>query len=80
MQTQVSKWGNSLGVRIPKALADEAHLSEGTEIELSVVQGNVVLSPVNKIKYRLEDLLAQITDENIHPEISSGPSVGREAW
>ena len=78
MLTKVQKWGNSLGVRIPKSFAAEARFSEGVEIDLSLVDGNVVLKPVVQPSYRLDELLAGITAENLHEEIDTGEPVGRE--
>jgi antitoxin MazE len=77
VQSRVSKWGNSLGIRIPSALASQAGLSDGTRVEVSVEEGQVV---IRKARYSLESLLAQITDENRHEETSTGDPVGREAW
>jgi antitoxin MazE len=80
MLTKVHKWGNSLGVRIPKSFATEARFHEGVEIDLSLVNGNVVLRPVARPSYRLDDLLAGSTEQNIHAEIDTGSPVGREIW
>ena len=74
------KWGNSLGIRIPKEAADRIGISQGSEIELYIAGNNdsITLKPkkVTK-KYTLEELLSQITPENQHKEIDYG-SEGRE--
>lgn len=80
MIVQLSKWGNSLGIRIPKQIAGQAHLTEGTKVELQVENGQVVLKPVPKPAYTLEWLLEGITPENCHGEVSTGKAVGREVW
>ena len=85
MQSQVQKWGNSLALRIPKALAAQTQLDQGTPVEMKVENGALVIKPVEsqpkrKRKYKLEELLAQVTPENIHPEIDFGPPVGKEVW
>lgn len=80
MKTRVQRWGNSLAVRIPKAYADEIAVDCGTEVDLSVRDGILTLSPVRKRKYTLNELVAGITEENRHDEISTGPSVGVEQW
>lgn len=74
---QVQKWGNSLGVRIPKSLAVKVGLEEGSEIELDVEDGNLIIKPKST---SLEELLDQMTPENLHEEVSSGDPEGREAW
>ncbi len=79
MNTQVGKWGNSLAVRIPATHAKELHLEEGMELEVTHVQGGLMLRP-RKHEYTLEELLEQITPETIHGETDWGPPVGGEAW
>jgi len=80
MRTKIQKWGNSLALRIPKAVAELVEFSDGREVELTVEDGRVIVQPVRKRRYTLEELVAGITDENRHDEIGTGPSVGNEAW
>ena len=79
MKTQVGKWGNSLAVRIPGTYAKELHLEEGVELEVTRVDGGLLLRP-RKHDYTLAELLAQITPENIHGETDWGAAQGGEAW
>jgi antitoxin MazE len=79
MQTQVGKWGNSLAVRLPGTYAKDLGLTEGMDIDVSVVNGGLLLRPQKKA-YSLEELVAQITPENLHEETDWGPPVGRETW
>jgi antitoxin MazE len=79
MQTQVDKWGDSLAVRIPENYVRDLHLKEGTEVEVSLVDEGLLLRPRPK-QYTLEELVAQITPENVHGETDWGPPVGRESW
>jgi antitoxin MazE len=76
----VQKWGNSLAVRIPKPLAEDAGVKEGTVLNLAVSEGKVVATPVKRKKLSLMQMLANITRKNLHAEIVSGPPVGREVW
>ena len=79
MKATIQKWGNSLALRLPKALADEAQLGEGSKVELvRTPDGVLVKGRRRKPRYRLSDLLAEVTPENIHPETNWGVSVGRE--
>ena len=80
MVTKVQKWGNSLAVRIPKALARQIEAESGCDVDLAVEDGRLIVTPVNRHRYTLEELVAGITPENRHGEIDTGPSVGREAW
>ena len=80
MHVRVQKWGNSLAVRIPKPLAQDAEVKEGTVLNLAVSDGKVVATPVQKRKLSLRPLLAKVNNKNLHAEIDSGRSVGREVW
>lgn len=79
MKTQIGKWGNSIAVRIPGTFAKELDLAEGMEVELTRVDDGILLSP-HKREYSLDELLEQITPENIHGETDWGPPVGGETW
>jgi antitoxin MazE len=80
MRMRVQKWGNSLALRIPKSFAVETALDCGAEVDLSLEDGRLVITPLAEPAYELTDLLAHITPENLHSEIDAGPSVGSEAW
>ena len=80
MQTRAQKWGNSLGVRIPRGLADEVGLGAGTEVSLTAKDGELVLRPSLPSRLRLADLLAGITPENMHASVDTGDAVGSEAF
>lgn len=80
MRTRIQKWGNSLALRIPKTFAQEANLKENSQVEVSLNEGKVVVSPVSKSKLTLEKLLAGVTPENIHPEVDTGSPTGKEIW
>ena len=80
METRVRRWGNSLGVRIPKAFAHEAGLQENAPITLSLVDGKLLIEPVLVVGFTLNDLLAGVTEQNVHAEVNTGPAVGAEVW
>ena len=82
MKTKVQKWGNSLALRIPKSFAEETRLEPDTEVNLSLVEGKLVVTPTarRKRKYSLEQLVKGITEENTHPETDTGEPVGNEVW
>lgn len=80
MVAKVQKWGNSLGVRIPKALAEQVRVRPGADVDLSVQGDRLVIKPVAPRRYRLEDLVAKITPRNRHEEVDWGAPRGREAW
>lgn len=80
MQTKVQKWGNSLGVRIPRPLADQTRIGEGSVVEMKEKNGEIVIKLVAPAEYTLDNLVAGITEENRHGETETGPAVGREVW
>ena len=77
MQTVVQKWGNSLGIRIPSLYVKEFDLRNGSSVEIVEEEGRLVIKPG---KLTLEQLLSQVTEENIHEPWETGPSVGKEEW
>ena len=78
MQIQIQKWGNSLGLRIPKSFAKEIQIAQGTLVDISLEDGKIVITPSNKPKYKLEELLAGVNKNNIHREVRTGSIVGKE--
>jgi antitoxin MazE len=78
MKTQIVKWGNSVAVRIPKPVIEQAKLKEGDSLEIEVAgEGRVELRRASKIP-TLAQLVAQITPENRYDEISTGGELGKE--
>src|SRR4029434_2140467 len=80
MHVRVQKWGNSLAIRIPKPLAEDAEVKEGTVLNLAVSEGKVVATPVQKKKLSLKQLLAKVNKKNLHTESDSGLPAGHEIW
>jgi antitoxin MazE len=78
MESRITKWGNSLGIRIPRAMANEIAIDENTTVNLVVKNNDIVISKAKK--YKLADLLSGITRNNRHAEISTGQPVGEEVW
>lgn len=78
MRVRVQKWGNSLAIRIPKPFAVETGVRQGTEVDLAVSRGRLVVTPPPRVRYRLRDLLAAITSSNLHAEEDFGTGLGRE--
>ncbi len=80
MRSRVQQWGNSLALRIPKPFAEETGIQQRSEVEISVVDGNIVIVPERRSCPNLDDLLAGVTDENLHSEIDTGAPAGKEVW
>ena len=80
MQTKIQKWGNSLAVRIPKPFVQEIHMGDGTLVDLSMVDGKMVITPSQGMKLSLQSLLKNVKKKNIHSETDFGSPVGKEVW
>ena len=80
MLTKVQKWGNSLALRIPKAFALDAQLVNDSFVEISIVDGQIIITPVVAPSWTLEKLLAGINKNNLHHEDDTGFAVGNEVW
>jgi len=80
MKTRVTKWGNSLAVRIPQPIAEKAHLRDGDPVEFSVsTAGKVMLKSLQRV-LTLEDLISQISPKNLHDKGIWGKPMGKEIW
>lgn len=80
MQTKIQKWGNSLALRIPKPFALEVGLDQNSIVEVLVSDGKLLIKPVIAPEYTLDQLLEQVTENNLHIETDTGPAVGNEVW
>ena len=78
METRVQKWGNSLALRIPKPFATQIGLEPNSPVELSLRGTELVIVPVKSPSLKLDNLLAQVTEHNLHREVDTGPVVGSE--
>ena len=74
----IQKWGNSLAVRIPAALADQVNAGAGTPVEITAENGGILVKPSGRRKYRLKGLLKDCKPGQMHGETDFGPEVGRE--
>jgi antitoxin MazE len=78
MKSTIQKWGNSLGIRIPKLFAKQLELSDGSQVEV-VQEGNkIIIYPYTRES--LDEKIKKINKQNVHSEISSGDQMGDEFW
>lgn len=77
--THVARWGNSLGLRIPKSVAREARIEEGDTVHVSVADGSIIVRPAGP-RYSVDELVGRITSRNRHGESEWGTRVGDEVW
>jgi antitoxin MazE len=78
MEARIAKWGNSLGVRIPKDIAGRLGLEEGARVEIEAEDGRVVITQ-RRPRYTLQELLIGMTPKAMHKAFDWGPDVGRES-
>ncbi|MGO8755590.1 MAG: AbrB/MazE/SpoVT family DNA-binding domain-containing protein [Gallionellaceae bacterium] len=80
MEVIVKKWGNSAAVRIPASVMAAAHVELDQPVQVREEQGRIVIEPVRRKAYKLDDLLGAITGKNQHRPIDTGVPVGKEVW
>lgn len=79
---QISKWGNSLGFRIPRGIADSMNIQAGDTLELAPAEGGLLLKKTARQgkRYVLADILDSFASSSAHPEVDFGKPRGEEAW
>lgn len=80
MIRKIRKWGNSLGLRVPKVLAEEMGMTEDSTVDLKLEKKGLVVRVLPADRKELEDLLAGVNAENLHGETETGDPVGGEVW
>ncbi len=78
MTVKLQKWGNSMGVRIPKSIIEKVNLEENDELIIEQHDGKIVIFPAKK-KLSLSDMMDQVTPENLHIQDDFKPE-GNEVW
>jgi len=76
----VQKWGNSLALRLPKRFAEEIGINRESFVEMTIRDGAIVVTPQVEPRYTLARLLADVTPDNMHNAVETGPAVGGEEW
>ncbi len=79
MEAVIRKWGNSPALRLPKSAIKEAAFSLEQKVNLTVTRGRIVIEPLGRVEYDLDELVGGITPKNLHVEVSFGGPVGKEA-
>ena len=80
MQIQIQKWGNSLGIRLPKVIADGQELVAGSVVRVSTDDQKIIIERVSKSRFVINDLVAGITKDNLHQATDWGEPRGKEIW
>ncbi|MBV9549566.1 MAG: AbrB/MazE/SpoVT family DNA-binding domain-containing protein [Alphaproteobacteria bacterium] len=78
MQSQISRWGNSLGLRVPSDMARRLGLSAGTAVEIEARDDGALVVTKARRRYTLEELVAGMTPDNAHPALVDDAPRGEE--
>lgn len=79
VNSKIRKWGNSLGIRIHKVIAEQINLKDGSVVEIQVSGNKLIITPTAPV-YTLDSLLAGVNENNLPGEVDTGPAAGAEAW
>jgi antitoxin MazE len=80
MSVTLHRWGNSVGLRLPKPLLERLGLKEGSEVDIRIEGNRIVVEPTRRRRYTMAELLEGMTPDNRPEEVDWGPPVGREVW
>jgi antitoxin MazE len=80
MSITLHRWGNSVGLRVPKPMLEQLGLAEGSQVEIKVEAGRLVVEPARRGRMTMAELLEGFTPEDRQSEVDWGPAAGREAW
>jgi antitoxin MazE len=78
MESTIQKWGNSLGIRIPKLFAKQLDLDDGSHVEVIQEGNKIIIYPY--LKENLEQKLKKINKKNLHSEVNTHQTIGNEFW
>jgi antitoxin MazE len=78
MESTIQKWGNSLGIRIPKLFAKQLELNDGSQVEVIQEGNKIIIYPHSRKS--LDEKLKKINSKNLHSEKSTGDRIGNEFW
>ncbi len=82
MVTKIQKWGNSQGLRLAKQVLEDAHISVGDDVDVTVRDGLIVIAPARRVRGRrsLQELVSRIPQNYKNEETGWGQPVGKEVW
>jgi len=78
IRVQISKWGNSLGLRVPRDVAAQTGLTEGVQVDVEARDDGSIVVRKTKPRYTLEELIAGMTPDKEHPAMFDDDPRGSE--
>jgi antitoxin MazE len=76
--TKPTRWGNGAGVRLSQKVMRAAHLKLNQNLEITIKNNSIILTPVEDDNFTLDDMLEGVTPDKVHSEIEWGKDVGAE--
>ena len=80
MSITLHRWGNSVGLRVPKPMLEQLGLAEGSQVDVKVEAGRLVIEPARRGRMTMAELLEGFSRDDRPEEVDWGPAVGRETW
>ena len=80
MPVILHRWGNSVGIRLPKPMLEQLGLKEGSKVDVAIEDGRLVIEPLRRKRLTMAELLEGISPEDRPELLDWGPPVGREVW
>ncbi len=80
MKVKVQLWGNSLALRIPKYIAKQINIDNGSNVDISLEQEKIIIKTIQEKQESLTYYLSKVNSDNIHKEEDFGSPVGGELW
>lgn len=80
MAITLHRWGNSVGLRVPKPMLEQLGLAEGSEVDLKVEGDRLVIERHRTRRLPLREVLKGFTPEHGPGEVDWGPPAGKEVW
>lgn len=67
VQVQLTKWGNSLGLRVPRDIAARLGLTEGARVDIEASDDGRIIVTRSRRRFTLDELLGEMTADREHP-------------
>jgi len=80
MSITLHRWGNSVGLRVPKPMLEQLGLAEGSQVDIKVEGDRLVIERHRPRRLTLQEVLKGFTPDNQPGEVDWGPPVGKEVW
>ena len=80
MSITLHRWGNSVGLRLPKPMLEQLGLTEGSQVDVMIEAGRLVIEPVRRRRMTMAELLEGFTSDDRPGEVDWGAPAGREIW